>query len=84
MDIHLQSFTIPHFPSLMIAMSKPTYLAIVKYSLTKPVIIFVSSRRQCHLTVNDILMHCAANDNGDRFLNTEEADLQPHLNRISD
>ncbi|KAG1851374.1 Sec63 Brl domain-containing protein [Suillus subluteus] len=35
MDIHLQSFTIPHFPSLMIAMSKPAYLAIVEHSPTK-------------------------------------------------
>ncbi|KAF5342919.1 hypothetical protein D9757_014974 [Collybiopsis confluens] len=26
MDIHLQSFSIPHFPSLMLAMSKPAYL----------------------------------------------------------
>lgn len=84
MDIHLQSFTIPHFPSLMIAMSKPAYLAIVEYSPTKPVIIFVSSRRQCRLTVDDILTHCAADDNGDRFLNIEEADLQPHLDHISD
>jgi pre-mRNA-splicing helicase BRR2 len=84
MDIHLQSFTIPHFPSLLIAMSKPAYLAIVEYSPTKPVIIFVSSRRQCRLTVDDILTHCAADDNGDRFLNIEEADLQPHLDHISD
>lgn len=47
MDIRLQSFNIPHFPSLMIAISKPAYLAIVKHSPTKPVIIFVPSRRQC-------------------------------------
>jgi len=84
MDIHLQSFTIPHFPSLMIAMSKPAYLAIVEYAPTKPVIIFVSSRRQCRLTVDDILTHCAADDNGDRFLNIEETDLQPHLDHIRD
>ncbi|KIM78188.1 hypothetical protein PILCRDRAFT_824660 [Piloderma croceum F 1598] len=84
MDIHLQSFTIPHFPSLMIAMSKPAYLAIVEYAPTKPVIIFVSSRRQCRLTVDDILTHCAADDNSDRFLNIEEADLQPHLDHIRD
>ena len=84
MDIHLQSFTIPHFPSLMIAMSKPAYLAIVEYSPTKPVIIFVPSRRQCRLTVDDLLTHCAADDNNDRFLNIEEADLQPHLDHITD
>lgn len=68
----------------MIAMSKPAYLAIVEYSPTKPVIIFVPSRRQCRLTVDDILTHCAADDNNDRFLNIEEADLQPHLDHITD
>ena len=47
MDIHLQSFTIPHFPSLMIAMSKPAYLTILEYSPSKPVIVFVPSRQQC-------------------------------------
>jgi pre-mRNA-splicing helicase BRR2 len=68
----------------MIAMSKPACLAIVEYAPTKPVIIFVSSRRQCRLTVDDILTHCAADDNNDRFLNIEEADLQPYLDHIRD
>ena len=84
MDIHLQSFAIPHFPSLMIAMSKPAYLAIVEHSPTKPVIIFVPSRRQCRLTADDILTHCGADDNGSRFLNIELEDLQPHLDHVSD
>ncbi|KIJ63099.1 hypothetical protein HYDPIDRAFT_29788 [Hydnomerulius pinastri MD-312] len=84
MDIHLQSFTTPHYPSLMITMSKPAYLAIVEYAPTKPVIVFVSSRRQCRMTVDDLLTHCSADDNPDRFLNIEEADLQPHLDHISD
>ncbi|KAG5640834.1 hypothetical protein DXG03_006882 [Asterophora parasitica] len=84
MDIHLQSFTTPHFPSLMIAMSKPAYLAIVEYSPTKPVIIFVPSRRQCRLTVDDLLTHCSADDKPDRFLNIELENLQPHLDHIRD
>jgi hypothetical protein len=84
MDIHLQSFQIPHFPSLMIAMSKPAYLAVMEYSPTKPVIIFVPSRRQCRLTADDILAHCGADEAADRFLNIEEADLQPHLDHLTD
>lgn len=84
MDIHLQSFSIPHFPSLMIAMSKPAYLAVLEYSPTKPVIIFVPSRRQCRLTADDILAHCGADEAADRFLNIEEADLQPHLDHLTD
>jgi len=65
-------------------MSKPAYLAIIEYSPTKPVIIFVPSRRQCRLTVDDILTHCAADDEPKRFLNIEEQDLQPHLDHISE
>ncbi|KAF8507301.1 putative RNA helicase [Hysterangium stoloniferum] len=84
MDIHLQSFAIPHFPSLMIAMSKPAYLAIVEYSPTKPVVIFVPSRRQCRTSASDLLLHCLADGNEDRFLNIEGADLQPHLDHVSE
>ena len=84
MDIHLQSFGIPHFPSLMIAMSKPAYLAIVEHSSTKPVIIFVPSRRQCRLTADDIITHCGADDDENRFLNIELEDLQPHLDHVTD
>jgi pre-mRNA-splicing helicase BRR2 len=68
----------------MIAMSKPAYLAIVEHSPAKPVIVFVPSRRQCRLTVDDLLIHCGADSNPDRFLNIEEADLQPHLDHIND
>ncbi|KAL0064659.1 Pre-mRNA-splicing helicase BRR2 [Marasmius tenuissimus] len=84
LDIHLQSFTIPHFPSLMIAMSKPAYLAICEYSPTKPAIIFVPSRKQCRMTVDDLLVHCAADENPDRFLNIELSDLEVHLNHLRD
>ena len=28
LELHIQSFSIPHFPSLMIAMARPTYTSI--------------------------------------------------------
>ena len=65
-------------------MSKPAYLVIVEHSPTKHVIVFVPSRRQCRLTVDDLLTHCAADNKPDRFLNIELADLQPHLDHVSD
>jgi len=84
MDIHIQSYDIPHFPSLMLGMAKPAYLAINDWAGKKPVIVFVPSRKQCKLTANDILTYCLANQEGKRFLNIEEEDLQPHLDRIQD
>lgn len=84
MDIHIQSYDVPHFPSLMIGMAKPAYLAINDWAGNKPVIAFVPSRKQCKLTANDILTYCLANQEGKRFLNIEQEDLEPHLDRIQD
>lgn len=84
MDIHLQSFQIPHFPSLMIAMSKPAYLAIAEHSSVKPVIIFVPSRKQCANTATDLEIHCLADGDEKRFLNLEDSELQRHLEHVAD
>lgn len=84
MDIHIQSYDTPHYPSLMLSMAKPAYLAVNDWAGTKPVIAFVPSRKQCKLTANDILTYCLANEEDKRFLNIEEADLEPHLERLQD
>lgn len=84
MDIHLQSFTINHFPSLMIAMAKPAYLAIKELSSRKPVIIFVPSRRQCASTASDLLTYCIAEEQEDRFLHLESEELAQHLEHVTD
>lgn len=89
MEVHIQPFNIPHFPSLMIAMAKPAYLAILEYAPTDPVLIFVPTRKQTKLTVNDILSYALADSDreGGRecsFLNMEPEDLQPHLDRLQD
>ncbi|KAI6038297.1 hypothetical protein EDC04DRAFT_2604124 [Pisolithus marmoratus] len=74
----LKSFNIPHQLSLT-AMFKLAYLAIIEYAPMKPVIIFVCSRKPCHLTVDDLLVHCTADGELKHFLNIEEAGLQPYL-----
>lgn len=84
MEVHLQSFNIPHYPSLMIAMAKPAYLAIVEWSPNEPVIAFVPSRKQCKLTANDLLAYVLADNEESRFLNIEPADLKPHLDQVQD
>jgi pre-mRNA-splicing helicase BRR2 len=84
LDIHLQSFTISHFPSLMIAMAKPAYVAISEYSPVKPVIVFVPSRKQCATTAADLLSYCLADDKEDRFLNIDMEELGRHLPHVTD
>jgi pre-mRNA-splicing helicase BRR2 len=84
LEIRTQSFTIPHFPSLMIAMAKPTYVSICATPPEKPVIVFVPSRKQCRSTALDIRSHCVADDQEDKFLNVTLEDIAPHLGRIQE
>lgn len=90
MEVHIQPFSVPHFPSLMIAMAKPAYVAIMEYAPQQPVLIFVPTRKQTKLTVDDILAYALADSERDgegaesRFLNMDRDDLQPHLDRLQD
>ena len=84
LNLHLQTFSIPHFPSLMLAMTKPTYQAILQYAPSKPVMVFVPSRKQVRATAQDLLAACAADDDDDRFLQTEEEQLTPVLSRVKE
>jgi pre-mRNA-splicing helicase BRR2 len=82
LELHIQSFTIPHFPSLMLAMAKPTYLSILQMSPDKPAMIFVPSRKQARATTRDLLSACVANDDEDRFLHADVEGMGPLLERI--
>lgn len=84
LELHVQSFTIPHFPSLMLAMAKPTYTSILQMSADKPAMIFVPSRKQARATAIDLLSACIADDNEDRFLHARIDEIGPLLNRINE
>lgn len=84
MEVHVQSFNVPHFASLMIQMAKPAYLAITEYAEEKPVIVFVPSRKHCRSSAQDLLSYCLADQDPDHFLNIEKKDLEPHLQNVSD
>ncbi|KAL8794276.1 MAG: hypothetical protein Q9195_003102 [Heterodermia aff. obscurata] len=82
LELHIQSFTIPHFPSLMLAMVKPMYASILQMSPNKPVIIFVPNRKQTRATALDLLAACVADDEEDRFLHASIEDIAPILNAV--
>lgn len=84
LELHIQSFTVPHFPSLMLAMAKPTYLSILQMSPDKPAIIFVPSRKQARSTTRDLLLACVASDDEDRFLHADVDQMRPLLERIGE
>lgn len=72
------------FCPLMQSMNRPAFLAIKNHSPTKPVIIFVASRRQTRLTAKDLINFCGMEDNPRRFLSVEEDELQGILTRVRD
>ncbi|KAH8689112.1 putative pre-mRNA splicing helicase [Talaromyces proteolyticus] len=83
LELHIQSYTIPHFPSLMMAMAKPVYHAIAhQLSPDKPALVFVPSRKQVRSTAIDILAACVADDNEDRFLHADVDEIAPLLERL--
>ena len=84
LELHIQSFTIPHFPSLMLAMAKPTYMSILQLSPDKPAIVFVPNRKQTRSTTRDLLIACVANDDEDRFLHVDVEQLKPLLEKVQE
>jgi pre-mRNA-splicing helicase BRR2 len=84
LNLHLQSFSIPHFPSLMLAMTKPTYQAILQYSSNKSAMVFVPSRKQVRATAQDLLAACVAADDEDRFLQADPEQIAQVLGRVKE
>ncbi|KAF3902167.1 hypothetical protein ABW21_db0206227 [Orbilia brochopaga] len=74
LEIHMQSFTIPHHPSLMLAMIKPVYQAVVQHAGTEQAIVYVSSRKECRSSSVDLLTQCIAGEDEDIFLHADPED----------
>ncbi|URE24984.1 activating signal cointegrator 1 complex subunit 3, partial [Musa troglodytarum] len=68
----------------MNSMNKPAYAAICTHSPAKPVLIFVSSRRQTRLTALDLIQLAASDESPRQFLNIPEASLEMVLSQITD
>ena len=84
LETHLQSYNIPHFPSLMIAMAKPCYMAITSMSKDKPVIVFVPSRKQCRLTAEELILNATTHSEEDIFLKVSAEEMAPFLEKVKD
>lgn len=85
LELYIDGFPeVRGFCPLMQSMNRPTFLAIKNHSPTKPVIVFVASRRQTRLTAKDLINFCGMEDNPRRFLHMDEDDLQLNLARVKD
>ncbi len=70
-----KGFPSQHYCPRMATMNKPAYAAIMEHSPHKPVLIFVSSRRQTRLTALDLLAYCASEENSKQFLHMPEEEI---------
>lgn len=84
LELHIQGFNMTHNASRLVAMGKPVFNAIMRHSATKPVVVFVPSRKQARLTAIDILTYAAAERTPDRFFHAEPDDILPFLERMQD
>lgn len=85
LELYIDGFPeVRGFCPLMQSMNRPTFLAIKNHSPTKPVIVFVPSRRQTRLTAKDLINFCGMEENPRRYLHMDEDDLQLNLARVKD
>ncbi|KAB5540523.1 Sec63 Brl domain-containing protein, partial [Coniochaeta sp. 2T2.1] len=85
LELYIDGFPeVRGFCPLMQSMNRPTFLAIKNHSPSKPVIVFVPSRRQTRLTAKDLINLCGMEDNPRRFLTMDEDDLQLNLSCVKD
>lgn len=76
LEVHVHGYPGKHYCPRMATMNKPCFTAIKTYSPTKPVLIFVSSRRQTRLTAFDLVSFAATEDNPKQWLHIPEEDVR--------
>ncbi|KAG5536474.1 hypothetical protein RHGRI_024039 [Rhododendron griersonianum] len=86
LEVHIQASGYPgkFYCPRMNSMNKPTYAAICTHSPAKPVLIFVSSRRQTRLTALDLIQFAASDEQPRQFLSVSEETLQMILSQVTD
>lgn len=83
-QLHIDGFSEKAYCPRMASMNKPAYNAIQTFSPNKPVLIFVSSRRQTRLTANDLILFSMADRGDTGFLRIPGEEMDMIVSRIRD
>ncbi|KAJ8354135.1 hypothetical protein SKAU_G00217020 [Synaphobranchus kaupii] len=75
LEVHIHGFPGQHYCPRMASMNKPVFQAIRSHSPAKPVLIFVSSRRQTRLTALDLIAFLATEDDPKQWLHQDEREV---------
>ncbi|XP_053736131.1 activating signal cointegrator 1 complex subunit 3 isoform X2 [Synchiropus splendidus] len=84
LEVHIHGFPGQHYCPRMATMNKPTFQAIRSHSPAKPVLIFVSSRRQTRLTALDLIAYLATEDNPKQWLHQDEREIEDIIATVRD
>uniref|UniRef100_A0AA85J1R0 Activating signal cointegrator 1 complex subunit 3 n=1 Tax=Trichobilharzia regenti TaxID=157069 RepID=A0AA85J1R0_TRIRE len=76
LEVHIQGYPGRHYCPRMATMNRPIYQAIRSHSPTKPVLIFVSSRRQTRLTALDLVSFVAASEDSKCWLHMKPEEME--------
>ncbi|KAI5711773.1 hypothetical protein M8J75_003022 [Diaphorina citri] len=84
LEVHISGFPGKQYCPRMAKMNKPIYTAIKQHSPEKPVMIFVSSRRQTRLTAIDLITILACETNPKMWVHTSDAEMDNIVDNIKD
>ncbi|XP_057196381.1 activating signal cointegrator 1 complex subunit 3 isoform X2 [Triplophysa rosa] len=84
LEVHIHGFPGQHYCPRMATMNKPVFQAIRTHSPVKPVLIFVSSRRQTRLTALDLIAFLATEDDPKQWLHQDEREMTDIIATIRD
>ncbi|CAG6016100.1 unnamed protein product, partial [Menidia menidia] len=84
LEVHIHGFPGQHYCPRMASMNKPTFQAIRSHSPAKPVLIFVSSRRQTRLTALDLIAYLATEDDPKQWLHQDEREIEDIIGTVRD
>ncbi|NXQ47985.1 ASCC3 protein, partial [Catharus fuscescens] len=84
LEVHIQGFPGQHYCPRMATMNKPAFQAIRSHSPAKPVLIFVSSRRQTRLTALDLIAFLATEDDPKQWLKMDEREMNDIIVTVRD
>ncbi|CAF2034237.1 unnamed protein product [Rotaria magnacalcarata] len=84
LEAHIQGYPGKNYCPRCMSMNKPAYQAIRTHSPDKPVLIFVSSRRQTRLTAEELTKYLLNDDHPKQWLHLPEVEMNNILEQIQD
>ena len=84
LEVHISGFPGKHYCPRMATMNKPTFQAVKQHSPEKPVLVFVSSRRQTRLTALDLVSFVVSDPNPKQWLHMPEHEMDQIQANIKD